>query len=197
MQARLPDINTAFIVYRREAISSWKSRTYDSCFGSLNTLNGLLPKKYRVVISTKEYDNKTKQDLIACCTKCDAEIDFRSVQVFELIAPFTQSVINGNVKEKVWNCTECKKINHLDDTKIIQKVLQEPYFLQVVPKPPIRREGMMDRTRYHIKFSIWFWTVLGEIEQQMAQFRDDNWHKEGELYDIDTDIGDSGEADDA
>ena len=66
-QARLPDINTAFIVYRREAITSWKSQTYDACFGSLQTLNGLLPHDYRVMISDSEYYKEINKDMLFTC----------------------------------------------------------------------------------------------------------------------------------
>ena len=35
-QARLPDVNTAFITYRREAIVSIKSYDHRSCYGALS-----------------------------------------------------------------------------------------------------------------------------------------------------------------
>ena len=77
---------------------------------------------------------------------------------------------------------------------MIQPVLEEPYFIGVVPKPPSKKEGMMDRTRYYINFSKWFWQCLSEIECKMAKFRDDNWHKAGEMYDFEQSLEDAGEA---
>ena len=50
-QARLPDINTAFIRYRSEVLVGMKKGDWDSMHGSLNGINGLLPQEYQVKIS--------------------------------------------------------------------------------------------------------------------------------------------------
>lgn len=78
---------------------------------------------------------------------------------------------------------------------MIQKILGEPYFLKVVPKPPERKDGLMDRATYHNKISVWFWTFIDEIEERLGQFRDDNWSRgdEGEAMDF----GETGEETDA
>ena len=193
MQAELPDKNTAFIVYRRESISSWKSGKYDACIGALYSLMGLLPKEYRPEVSTAEFEHITNQNLMAICTECSAEINFATVKTFDVILPFLTSVVSGKSKEQAWSCTECTKINRLVSTKFIQKVLKEPYFLKVIPKPPGRKEGLMGRTQYKIKFSGWFWLALSSIEAQMGRYREEYQPKDAEMFDMESSIQDGGE----
>ena len=194
MQAELPDKNTAFIVYRRESISSWKSGKYDACIGALYSLMGLLPKEYRPEVSTEEFEHITNQNLMAICTECKAEINFATVKTFDVILPFLTSVVSGKSKEQAWSCTECTKINRLVSTKFIQKVLKEPYFLKVIPKPPGRKEGLMGRTQYKIKFSTWFWLALSSIEAQMGRYREEYQPKDADMFDMETSVQDGGEA---
>lgn len=176
-------------MYRRESISSLKSRNYDFTFGSLYALNGLLPDKYRITISTLEYNKLTKQDIFVKCNKCGIETDFKAVQVFPLLMNLVDSVISGNQYEKVWFCPDCKHENKLLKTEMSQRILKEPYFLKVVPKPPRRKDGLHDRSLYHRKVTQWALTFLDELEAQMAQFRDDNWTKSSDqMYDIETEI---------
>ena len=175
-------------MYRREAISSLKSRNYDFTFGALYALNGLLPDKYRITISSIEYNKLTKQDIFVKCNNCNVESDFKAVQVFPLLMLTVESTISGNEYEKVWFCPACKHENKLLKTEMSQRILKEPYFLQVVPKPPRRKDGLNDRSSYHRKVTQWALTFLDELETQMAQFRDDNWTKSTDaLYDVETD----------
>lgn len=176
-QSRLPDINTAFMTYRRLVISSLSSSNYTACIGALYALNGLLPQKYRVTISNMAYAEKTEQDLLVVCNHCHQQINYKTIQILKVIVPLIIGLVSGQSYHKVWDCNLCHKENTLDHTEMIQQVLKEPSFLQVVPRPPNRQEGMKDRTTYHNQFVIWAETLLIELEAQMAQFRDDNWHK--------------------
>lgn len=191
-QARLPDINTAYITYRREALSSMKSKNYVACIGALYALNGLLPKKYRVTISTIEYDKLTQKHLLVTCPKCRKEdIDFTQVKIHKVILPVIDNLISNEEYIKVWYCPNplCNAENKIQTTRMVQQVLKEPAYFQVVPKPPNRKEGMKDRTTYHNQFINWAETLLIELEAQMAQFRDDNWHKGDEEYFAEDDEG--------
>lgn len=196
-QSRLPDINTAFIMYRREVLQSLNQKNYDNCFGALYALNGLLPAEYRVKVSSIEYSRLTTQDIVAKCNKCDKEIDYKSLKVMAILAPLIVGVVSGQQYHKIWVCPECKFENKLTKTAMIQKTLQEPYFLRVVPKPPQRKDGLFDRSSYHRKVIQWVWNMLDELEERMAQFRDDNWTKSDNLYNdgFETDTEDSEEKD--
>ena len=161
----------------------------------MNTLNGLLPDKYRVIISTDQFNEKTKQGIFALCIGCEKEIDYSTVEPFEVICTFLESAITMQKTKTIWMCPECKTENQVNHERMIKTKLQEPYFLRVVPNPPERKDGLIDRTNYHGLVSKWVWMAIGELEAQMAQFRDDNWHKEGELFDIESDVDTAGEED--
>ena len=148
MQAELPDKNTAFIVYRREAISSWKSARFDACIGALYSLMGLLPTTYRPTISTEEFNAVTNQDTLAFCTECKTESNYSTVNTFEIMLPLLSNVISGQTTEKVWECIFCKKLNSINTTEFKQKILKEPYFIKVIPEPPSRKSGILGRTQF-------------------------------------------------
>lgn len=181
-------------MYRREAISSWKSQNYDAAVGALYAFNALLPEEYQVKLSNQMFEEKTKQDIIATCNKCSVQTDFKTIVVFDLLLSLTSSLVSGVEYEKIWICKECKNENRLLNTKLVQNILQEPYHLKVVKLPPERSQGMMDRTKFHITFSLWFWSFLNELEAEAAKFRDDNWNKGSNLFD-DADVDTTGEED--
>lgn len=77
----------------------------------------------------------------------------------------------------------------LSNTSISQTILQNPTFLGIVPDPPQRKDGLMDRMKFNIEIERWAWLVLNELEFKMAKFRDDNWNKgDEEMGDIDTSL---------
>ena len=184
-QARLPDINTAFIRFRNEALFALKQFDYSACFGSLYTFNGMLPELYRVSISTIEYEKLVVRDVFCYCTHCNVEHNFKSVQVLAVLVPLIVSTISGDDHQKIWVCTACKKENLLAQTKMSRDSPKEPYYLKVVPKPPERKDGLMDRAKYHIKVVQWAWTFINELEAQAALFRGDYKNEDDEFFDDD------------
>lgn len=105
-----------------------------------------------------------------------------------ILVPDLINFISGNEYEKAWKCDKCNKENKLFETEFEQEVLAEPCYLQVIPNPPVQRDGLMDRNQFNKKFSVWFWTFLNELEAQAAKYREDNWQKGGDMYheDVDT-----------
>lgn len=188
VQARLPDINTAFITYRREMLQSLNAKNYPNCVGSLKAMNSLLPKEYRVQISTPDYQEKIKQDVKAKCTGCNEEHDYNKIHIFDLALTWVESVLSRQKTTRAWYCPECNCINRLSQTMITKSILKEPYHLTLVPSPPIRKTGIRDRNRFHEEFTDWVWKMTNEVEERLAQFRDDNWHKSNEMMDLDDEI---------
>lgn len=195
-QAVLPDLNTAYIRYRTEILINLKSKNYLLCFGALNAINGLLPKNYQVKISDLEYKKATETSLKAACNFCtmtvkdsdgkDQEIqtehEYNSLKFYNRLLPLISRTMTNQTYEKVWDCPKCNKTNQLEKTELIQNTLQEPYFLQVVPKPPIRKEGIA--SRYLGKdVEHWILDFLGELEHQMGKYRSEYVPKGGELPD--------------
>ena len=194
-QARLPDINTAFIKYRNEVIAAIKRKDYDNMHGSLNGINGLLPTEYQVIISDARYHELTRTDIQYLCKTCTAnskqpvEIPKEQIDVFELYPNAMQRLIFGGTSEQVWNCPRCRTTHRLKETNISVTKLQDPYFIGVVPAPPNKKEGLMDKLIFDKKVVAWAWQMLNELEHKMAKFRDDNWSRGDDLEgfdDIDT-----------
>jgi len=195
MQSRLPDINTAFIKYRNEVIGAIKRLDFNQMHGSLNAINGMLPDQYQVTISTAKYEDLTRTDIQYLCKTCTAnskepvEIPKESIRVFELYPNAMQGLLYGGIKEQVWNCPNCHTTHILKETEISVTKLQDPYFIGVVPNPPNRKQGLMDKLTFNDKTVAWGWQMLNELEHKMALFRDDNWSRGDELEgfdDIDT-----------
>lgn len=192
-QAALPDLNTAFIIYRREAITSLKGKRYDACFGALYAINGLLPKEYRVKVSTKLYEEKTNLDIMAVCYHCKAESNYKEVVIHDVLVPLIVKMITGSVTEKVWDCSKCLKSNKLNKTDILEPILEEPNFTKMMPKPPERKNGLLDRVSFHREISRWVWTMIDELEAQMSNYRREYQPRSDEMIDSDLNMEYSGE----
>jgi len=198
MQSRLIDVNTAFITYRREVINNLKSKNYPLVFGSLFAMNALLPSKYRVHITTVDYEKelKDKEKLMAICKYCDALTEEHELKPVQILLAFSVSYIRGEQTRKVWDCVKCHGKNELAETHFIQNKLESPSFMKVVPNAPQRHEGLMARNTWHMQIEAWSLQFLAEVEEQVAEFRDDNWQK-SELYEGDDDYDGSAEAQDS
>ena len=195
-QARLPDINTAFIRYRSEVLVGMKKGDWDSMHGSLNGINGLLPQEYQVKISDAKYYELVKEDIEYECNSCKyndgtpSNIPKVQIEVFTLY-PDSVQLLLGAVG-KVWICPKCNKVQRLKDTNVVITKLENPYFLGVVPEPPNKKQGLMDKLTFEKKVVSWGWQMLNELEHKMALFRDDNWTRGDELEDF-SDIDTSAE----
>ena len=195
-QARLPDINTAFIRYRSEVLVGMKKGDWDSMHGSLNGINGLLPQEYQVKISDAKYYELVKEDIEYECNSCKnndgtpSTIPKEQIEVFTLY-PDSVQLLLGAVG-KVWICPKCNKVQRLKDTNVVITKLENPYFLGVVPEPPNKKQGLMDKLTFEKKVVSWGWQMLNELEHKMALFRDDNWTRGDELEDF-SDIDTSAE----
>lgn len=197
-QARLPDINTAFIRYRSEVLVGMKKGDWDSMHGSLNGINGLLPQEYQVKISDVKYYEMVKEDIEYECNSCKnndgtpSNIPKEQIEVFTLYPNAMQQLLFRGQKEQVWICPKCNKVQRLKDTNVVITKLENPYFLGVVPEPPNKKEGLMDKLTFEKKVVSWGWQMLNELEHKMALFRDDNWTRGDELEDF-SDIDTSAE----
>lgn len=150
-------------------------------FGSLYSWNALLPRnkdddgvlKYRVRISDIEYEKLTAIQSEAMCNKCETCTDYTKIHVFDLVIPLVDQILSGSITSKVWACPKCNEPNLIQETNILENHLQEPYYLGVVPKPPLRKEGLQDRGKYDRKVTAWAWNFIAELEEKSTQFRED------------------------
>jgi len=177
MQSRLPDVNTAFNTHRKRAIIAIEQRRWTECLGAEYAINAALPEEYRVIISDQEYKKLTKQDLTVICEACKEQFDYDAIKILNVITTSFERLVNKNRTIRVWYCPKCKHEYKLATTEIEQSILKQPYYLGVVPKPPQRSDGIADHVTYDREFERWAWTMLDELEQKMAQYRDDNWDR--------------------
>ena len=197
------DVNTSAIKRRNEVSAGLDSKNFDKVFGALYSLNALLPEcheddcrqKYRITISDILYRQFTQHDMLITCIACEVQSKFNDIKVFELMTSMFEGIITNHKKDKVWICPKCKVTNKLIDSEMTESSPKEPYFIRVVPKPPTRQDGILDRSTYEQKVIQWAWTFMQEWEASMAQFRDDNWQKSGEVF-MGTDVPDGGEEND-
>ena len=189
VQAALPDLNTQWIMAKREAWTAIKNENWNALFGALFDINAMLPKdkdrNYQIEISDTKYNNAIKQDLIYICKtcsenckhctsgegECKAEIKKNMVKIEDVKTDMLVSVLTNNQTERIWICPKCNQSNLLSNTKIIQTVLKEPYFLQIVPNPPSRKDGMMDRRNYPKIVTRWALNFMNELSYQMSRYR--------------------------
>ena len=167
------------------------SKNWDKVFRNLYSWNALLPRmtekvktddgneieklKYRVVISTREYDKLTEVKAVAFCTKgsCDFQCDWNELDIFEVMLVMVDRILSGNTYQKIWVCPNCKTENDISKTDIAETRLKEPYFLGVVPKAPSRKHGLGDRGEYDRKVTQWASNFVAELEEKSTQFRED------------------------
>ena len=147
-------------------------KNYARAFGATYAINAALPEKYQIKISTEEYEQLIQTDVIVTCDKCAKETNKNEIQVVELLLTSVQNLILNQKTEKIWVCA-CGYENSLARTKMKQTKLNLPHYLQVVPEPPLRHEGLLGRLAYHNKVEQWVWLILEELEYALTTFRDD------------------------
>jgi hypothetical protein len=179
-QAALPDVNTILITYRRERIVDLKSKRFTGALGSLLSMNAALPKKYQVEISTKKYNLALNKNILAVCSKCKDEPEYHSLIVDDYLLSSFGSLVSGTKYEKRWKCSKCNYVNILSKTELIKPEPKKPFFLGVVPDPPILTKGLMSEIDYPSLFEAWAWNFSVELEYQMGKYRVEYKPQEGE-----------------
>lgn len=177
MQAALPDINTSFIKWRNKIVTGLESKNYSACLGALTSYNADLPDKYRVKISNELYKDALKEvKMLIICKKCGKEFDFKEIKKYEKLMSPLHQLLTGRTFERAWTCDENHE-NLITLSDIIKQKLPDPLFLGVVPEPPKRNIGLIDRRDFHKKFESWAWGMLSELEAMASKFRNDNWQR--------------------
>lgn len=198
-QSLLIDMNSGWYKHKTELNEGLRTRDYLAAEGALDSLNALLPDEYRVIIDTDEFKRRTRGNVIAFCNHCKSKyedpkdkktmvesptrIDIDRVEKQQLLLPAFDQMLYGKEYDTFWVCPNCNKDNKLSETKFKKSAMQKPYYLKVVPEPPIHRPGLDDRTNFHYKFEKWARAFLTELNAQARQFRHDYKPKEddGEL----------------
>lgn len=161
------------IKYRNIATTQLGERNYSRAFGACYAINAALPEKYQIHISTEQYEEAVKTNVLFVCGKCKIDCNKNDVKILELLLVPLQNLIINEKVEKVWFCTGCGAENVLARTEMKQTKLVQPSYTQIVPEPPQRRDGMLGRLDYHNKAEQWVWLCLEELEYALTTYRDD------------------------
>ena len=206
--SRLIDINTAAITYRTKCLMALDKKLYRNCIGAIFSLNAELPeddgdKKYRIVIDNDLHYDTVKQSYVIQCNHCTTtkdktknptEFPYHETEFFDVMLPKFEQILTGKNSERIWLCKKCGKENRLLESKIIQNTLQKPYYHRVVPEPPKVKYGLLSHMQFHQDMINWVWLCLNAIEEGFTRYRDDNWNRSDDQYDmyeIDTTIEES------
>ncbi len=160
---------------------------YIGCLGGLYSLNGLLPSEYRVRVSTEEYDELTKVSCYMICKHCSKEFKDTEVTIRHLMLPHMDSVLAGKKYDDVWFCPECKKKSRVEDTEYKQEKINPGSYLHVLPDPPKREDGLMDRRYFKRNMQLWVWSCMGELEERCGKLRHDFLNREENMIEEITD----------
>ena len=187
----LPDISHNFGYYKNLAINNIQRKDFDGAKSALFNLNTSLGVDYLVNISTEQYQAAIKEQLMFQCSHCfqtekkiinegeddeytkeiqvPSEIPDKEVKVFDLLLPLVSSIISKSKTKRVWICPRCENQNDMSTTSKILATREKPYYLKVVPDPPIQQKGL-DRLFPHV-FTRWFYNFLEEITSQEVAYR--------------------------
>lgn len=171
VQARLPDTNVAWVFYRHLGVQSIKEHNYSAAVGAINEMIALFPDEYRIEINTAKYNELIRERLAVVCGNCKAEINRRAVQIIQLLVTPVKALITDNEVEDVWICPKCHKDNKLQNTQIIKEQQALPFYHKLIPEPPGRRGGLVDRRDYHKEMTKWFYGALEEVDHQLGKLR--------------------------
>lgn len=172
----LIDLNILALKHLDKAYYALSHQDYDACTAALHSVNAALKDGYRVEFNTQKYREKTEHPTKIFCKPCGVECNRDDISTWDMLLPLAQQIESGNKFTKAWNCKSCKGINILSESKIEKQILEEPFFLKIVPYPPSRKQNLSDRTTYHIKYKSWFGMVVSELTRQISQLRWDNHH---------------------
>lgn len=184
-QAALPDLNTAWIMDKRELLQAIRHRNYTAVVGYLFAINAAIPEPYTVHISDLEYNQAKQEHVFVICSicskecphckskkgECTAEHKRSDVIVKEVMCNTVLNTITGLEHQKVWECPTCHNQQLLNKTKMVKTKIAEPHFFQVVPSPPQREGTLTDRNLYHVKMQHWAYQFYNEIAHAMSRFR--------------------------
>ena len=170
-QAKLPDINAAWVRYKNYALECIDKKNYPGAVAAVNGINAMLPENYRVKIDTDNYKELTQDNIFVVCTDCEKRFKYDDIRIMNLIIP---RIFNKpSVTERVWICTSCNFHNKVANTKMIKQVHEKPFYYKVIPEAPEQMDGILNRKKYHNEMTKWLYNSLEELDHQLGKYREE------------------------
>ena len=171
MQAKLPDINAAWVKERTYFFTCRDMHNWSGMILALYAMNALLPDEYRIMVNTAKFEELTEAEVKYLCNFCKKEIPEPSIEIKKVLAPLLVSYLSESESKIFWSCPECKKENLISQTKLIKETLEKPYYLKVISEPPERKRGIQDRRSYQMDLLKWSGIFFQELEHQLGLYR--------------------------
>jgi len=146
---------------------------------SFDAINALLPEEYKLEINTEKYNELIRSQITIICDNCKEEFLRYDIKPYEKWFPdfhfflrsMEKKIEYGHTKNTItyWCCPKCNHERELLRSNIIEKKLQNPYYIGVVPMCPKyewhrRREVRKEQIQ-------WFDICVQEIEQKIGLYR--------------------------
>jgi len=174
----LIDINVLALKHLDKAYFYKSIGDYDSCTDSLQSVNAALPPEYHIKFSTQQYEDLVSHPLEIFCKHCGTSHNRDTIRVWNMLLPLSLQIGKLSTTVRAWTCPDCKRTNILSESKIKKKIIEEPYFIKVVPEPPRRKQNLDDRVSFTITYKLWFGRTVRELTRQISQLRWDNHQSE-------------------
>lgn len=171
MQAKLPDINAAWVKERTYFFTCRDMHNWSGMTLALYAMNALLPDEYRIRINTRDYNDLSGAKIGYVCNHCKKEIPESLVEIKKAMAPLIVCYVSSSQTKTFWLCTECKGENLVSQTRLIKETLQQPSYLKVIAEPPDRKRGIQDRQSYKTEITKWSGIFFQELEHQLGLYR--------------------------
>lgn len=171
MQAKLPDINAAWVKERTYFFTCRDMHNWSGMTLALYAMNALLPDEYRIKINTREYNKHTEAKIGYICNYCKKEIPESQIQIKKAICPLIVSYVSSSQTKTYWECPDCNKENLVSATKLIKETIAKPSYLKVIAEPPERKRGIQDRKSFITEITLWSGIFFQELEHQLGLYR--------------------------
>lgn len=171
MQAKLPDINGALVTHRNNMLHAFDIHDYTKTLISWSAMNALLPKEFKVEIDSDKFNNLMAEQKAIKCDKCKEENEFQKITIQNILLSPLDNMLTNKTHEKMWRCLKCDYENIFNQKQINLIKFEEPFYTGIIPDPPERHFGLVDRSTYIHRFQIWFQRALDEIEFKIGKYR--------------------------
>jgi hypothetical protein len=198
----LPDISGRFNQWTGYAVKQLQVKNYEGAIGALDNMNSLLDEEHRITVDTDEYFRKLASEKFYLCNFCTesrqhienpeedpedhiitkikipTEVNYSEIKVFDRTCDYMESVMTSQRTRKAWICPKCKSTNMMKDTKVIQAEHDEPFYIGIVPEPPMRTST--NRIGFDRRFRRYFNIYSKELEHALMNYRVDYIKDHGE-----------------
>lgn len=173
IQAKLPDVNAVLVYYRTQSQKLMSQANWLGAEGALNAQNAVLPEDYRVIIDTKEYHKAVQTGIFYVCLGCSAEVPVQEIKFVQLLNNSLEQTHYNEKYSEFWihDIPGCGHKNRKIKSEKITEKKQEPFYLNCVWEPPIKKAGLSTRFGFRNKFMEWFYTYQKELEHQIGRYR--------------------------